>query len=596
VAQLRSLDVTTTSKAINAAFARHQAGDLDSAEVLYHEVLLADPNDLNGLQLLGLLIHQRGRAADAVALLHKAIAVLERRGGASAEHAGLYNNMGNALRAAGRAKEAAAQYRRGLDLDPNLAELHANLGNALLADGDPANAVASYEAALRRGPLSTQCLGNFANAQYALGKALSDRGDNRGAIAALQRCLELDARHTGALHDLGALLAKVGLLDLAVPFLEMAIKARPDDTRSLAALGNVLHAQGETARAFACFRRACALQPVVAWAAANQPAEFAALLIQSPGVANTPPEFLFGQARYDRYFFPLLPDAAPDFDLLRRHGDIVVNLISDVDQGHAMLAAAADVVDRLGKRTINHPRRVLCTGRDAVAKLLAGIPLCRVPEAARVTREALAAPGAAALLDRSGFAFPLLLRVAGSHGGDAFEKIETGADVAKFLSEHSAEEFYVTAYVDYRSGDGQFRKYRFVFAGEEILPYHLAIGDGWKVHHYTTEMDRHAWMQDEEKAFLENPARVFSPGHYAALAAIRAAIGLEFFGIDCSLDRDGNIVVFEVNASMLIHDDNVDFPYKTPHCMRIKEAFDAMLTRAATSARSLTSAPASATG
>ena len=30
---------------------------------------------------------------------------------------------------------------------------------------------------------------------------------------------------------------------------------------------------------------------------------------------------------------------------------------------------------------------------------------------------------------------------------------------------------------------------------------------------------------------------------------------------DCSLDRDGTIVVFEVNASMLVHNDNKDFPY-----------------------------------
>jgi len=577
--------VTTANEAkkddIQLAFARHQAGDLDDAERLYNEVLLADPSNLNGLQLLGLLIHQRGRATEAVALLQKAIAVLERNGGETAAHAGLFNNIGNALRAAGRIREASDHYRRGLKLDPNLAELHANLGNALLADGDPANAAASYETALRLGPLSAQCLGNFVHAQYALGKALGDSGDNRGAITALRRCLELDARHAGALHDLGALLAKVGLLDLAVPFLEAAIEAGPDDTKSLAALGNVLQAKGETARALACFRRACALRPLVAWPASNQPADFTALLIQSPGVANTPPDFLLGDARYDRYFFPLLPDAAPDIDVLRRHGDIVVNLISDVDQGHAMLAAAADVVDRIGKRTINHPRRVLGTGRDAVAKLLAGIPLCRVPEAARVTREMLA-PQAAAKLDRSGFAFPLLLRVAGTHGGDAFEKIDTGADIAKFLSEHAADEFYVTAYLDYRSGDGHFRKYRFVFVGEAVLPYHLAIGDGWKVHHYTTQMDRHPWMQDEEKAFLENPGGVFSPDHYAAFAAIRAAIGLEFFGIDCSLDRGGNIVVFEVNASMLIHDDNADFPYKTPHCIRIKEAFDAMLKRAAT--------------
>jgi hypothetical protein len=138
--------------------------------------------------------------------------------------------------------------------------------------------------------------------------------------------------------------------------------------------------------------------------------------------------------------------------------------------------------------------------------------------------------------------------------------------------------------VDYRSRDGHFRKYRFVFADTDILPYHLAIGNGWKVHHYTTDMDKHAWMQDEEKRFLENPDAVFSPAHYAALAAIREAVGLEFFGIDCSLDRDGNVVVFEVNASMLIHDDNADFPYKTPHCRRIRSAFEAMLAGAAAAA------------
>jgi protein O-GlcNAc transferase len=153
--------VTATSEAISSAFARHQAGDLDAAEALYQEVLRAEPENLNGLQLLGVLIHQRGRAADAVDLLARAIAVLERSGERAAEHAALYNNMGNALRTAGRDAEAATQYRLGLAIDPNSAELHANLGNALLAGGDPANAVASYETALRFGPLTAQATGHL---------------------------------------------------------------------------------------------------------------------------------------------------------------------------------------------------------------------------------------------------------------------------------------------------------------------------------------------------------------------------------------------------------------------------------------------------
>jgi len=128
-----------------------------------------------------------------------------------------------------------------------------------------------------------------------------------------------------------------------------------------------------------------------------------------------------------------------------------------------------------------------------------------------------------------------------------------------------------------------FRKYRLIFVGDQILPYHLAIADAWKVHYYRTEMVRHAWMRQEEEAFLRDPAAVFDSVHFEALRAIRAAVDLEFFGIDCGLDRDGRLVVFEVNASMLVHanDPEPEFAYKQAPVARIKRAFDAMLAAAA---------------
>ena len=67
-------------------------------------------------------------------------------------------------------------------------------------------------------------------------------------------------------------------------------------------------------------------------------------------------------------------------------------------------------------------------------------------------------------------------------------------------------------------------------------------------------------MQQEELAFLSGPATVFSDRNYQALRTIRDRIGLDFFGIDCALDAAGDLVVFEVNASMLVHDQNSDFP------------------------------------
>jgi hypothetical protein len=90
-------------------------------------------------------------------------------------------------------------------------------------------------------------------------------------------------------------------------------------------------------------------------------------------------------------------------------------------------------------------------------------------------------------------------------------------------------------------------------------------------------MANQQWMQQEEQAFLRNPSTVFNSMHDQALRAIRQRIGLEFFGIDCGLDRLGNLVVFEVNASMLVHDHNENFPYKAPFVLRIKLAFDEML-------------------
>ncbi len=84
-------------------------------------------------------------------------------------------------------------------------------------------------------------------------------------------------------------------------------------------------------------------------------------------------------------------------------------------------------------------------------------------------------------------------------------------------------------------------------------------------------------MQQEEEAFLNDPAAVFSSMHDQALREIQQRIGLDYFGIDCGLDRSGNLVVFEVNASMLVHDRNEQFPYKAPFVRRIKSAFDAML-------------------
>ncbi len=152
--------------------------------------------------------------------------------------------------------------------------------------------------------------------------------------------------------------------------------------------------------------------------------------------------------------------------------------------------------------------------------------------------------------------------------------------------ERPGDDCYLIEYIDYRSTDGYFRKYRFIFVGTDMLPYHLAIGSDWKLHHDSTDMGEHPWMQQEELAFLsKSKHRSSATGIHRALQTIRERIGLDFFGIDCALDAAGDLVVFEANASMLVHDQNADFPYKGPFVRNIKLAFDAILQRHVAEAR-----------
>ena len=174
---------------------------------------------------------------------------------------------------------------------------------------------------------------------------------------------------------------------------------------------------------------------------------------------------------------------------------------------------------------------------------------------------------------------PLLARPVGTHGGQKFEKIDNLAALKYFIEQDPAIDHYLIEYIEYKSPDGYFRKYRFIFVNDRIMPYHLAIADHWKVHHNTTDMVNHEWMKAEEKAFLENPAAVFSAQHFQTLRAIQRAMGLEYCGIDCAIDGQGDLVVFEANASMMVHPYNDSFPYKTPFVEAIKQAFCEMLAK-----------------
>lgn len=588
------------------AFAHHQEGRLQEAERLYRVALEKDTDHFQALQLLGTLELRRERMDEAIALLERALVILKQSGSEVPPHASLYNNLGLALHASGRFAEAVEHFRQGLVLDPDLTELHVSLGQAWMEQGDFAAATGCYETALRLNPNLPECW-------CALGTAQARSGCLEDAIVSYCRELSLDPSHWKARFNLAQMLRRTGRhaeaialltllleespddlrihrqlgivyadsnrLDLSLNHFRHLLAERPDDAEALQYIADIQQAMGKIGEAEQYYRRSLELRPLITIDAIKSPPDFRALLLFTPGAVNTPLASMVERVEYESNLLNVLPGAVYDLDMLRRRTDVVVNLIADVDQGHAVLPLAAELTERMGKPTVNHPCKIMLTDRESIANLLSVIPDCCVPTTRRYSGATMRAAGFN--LAQTPFLFPVLVRPAGAHGGIDFAKVENKTELDAFVALRPDASYYLTRYVDYRSADGFFRKYRFIFVNDAIYPYHLAIDDKWKIHHITTNMAHHSWMQQEEECFLKNPHSVFGHRQYEALQAIQQSVGLEYFGIDCALDSEGKVVVFEVNACMLVHQRNEQFPYKTEPVRRIRQAFDAMLKRMA---------------
>jgi Flp pilus assembly protein TadD/glutathione synthase/RimK-type ligase-like ATP-grasp enzyme len=471
---------------------------------------------------------------------------------------------------AGHLDPAAESYKAALTIAPHLSACWCNLATIHLRTGKAQDAVALYLQALKLNPAHWPSRTNLAEALIATRQHLVAR-------ALLMELAEERPQDAQVRQRLGRTCYELNESEAALRHFRQAAVLNPDDAESLYWIGGICQMLGDLDAAQAAYARAAQIAPLIRRSAVKSPADFRVLALYAPFAGNTPAEFLFKDAAYDTDTLALLATSQVDAAALGQV-DVLVNLISDADQAAVELPIAAALATRLGKPVINEPAKIAHTTRDAVAQLLPGIEGCRIPAIRRI--EAGADVSVAALEGMLPFAFPLLARPAGTHGGDDFEKIADVATLSDFLRQRSGDH-YLIEYVDYASVDGLFRKYRFIFVDDEILPYHLAIGSRWKLHHDSTDMGDHEWMQREEAAFLANPGAVFDAANYRALRAIRERIGLDYFGIDCGLDRDRQLVVFEVNASMLVHADNAEFPYKDPYVRAIKAAFDAMLRKRA---------------
>jgi len=311
-------------------------------------------------------------------------------------------------------------------------------------------------------------------------------------------------------------------------------------------------------------------------------AELTVLILCTEATGNVPLDCLLPQTRFNRIRWVMEYARDEQFDALP-HFDIVFNAIGDQDVTQASQASVRRLLQRCNKPLLNYPYSIARTARESMPALLAGIRHAVVPQSARVAHVDRAAM--ADSLRDVGMPLPLLLRPAASHGGSGLTLCRTFDQVSAF--DGAPGDVHACVFHDFRSEDGYFRKYRVIFIGGKPYPYHLAISSNWLVHYATADMPAHQWKLDEELRFLRHPAAVLGWSAMQTLRQIGARLELDFCGIDFSILPDGRLLVFEANATMLVHleEFHAQLRFKNPFVQRILDAFEARVKEAVARSR-----------
>ena len=559
-------------KTLGVAFL-HQ-GKLKRALETFARIVKLAPGDADSHNYMGVICRDLGRLDEAEAAFRRSLEAAGNQPESTTLRSLALTNLGIVLTDVGKHAEAVACHRAALELKPGVAETYNNLGTALRDAGQLEEAVAAYRQAVTLTPA-------YFDARFNLGVALRELGLLREAEIEYRTALEIRPHSAIVLRGLGTLLGRyLGQPDEGLVLLERALQLEPDSADAHIELGNLLQTRGDASRGWALFQQAQVLRPLTTWLARTRPAKFSVVALDTPGVGSTPFEYLLGKADYDVHFYCVLPDVPADLELLRAKGNVLINLIADADNGSNFLPVAEALVDRIGRPVVNHPHAVKGTDRESMALRLAGIPGFCSPLTQRFKGAALAEAATSGGL--SAFTLPVIARFAGTHGGDDLDKYDDYTALATFALVRPEGDYYLSDYIDYRSADGYFRKYRLIYIDGQLFPYHLAILNEWKVHYFRTDAANQSWMRREEEAFLNAPNSVFDEARYAQLCQVISETGLDYCGIDCAITPNKEILIFEANAAMLVHDEKQEtYLYKNPFAKNIKQAYEAMLTKKA---------------
>jgi len=462
-----------------------------------------------------------------------------------------------------------------LENEPDSIELRLQRARLLVDAGHVKEAEVAYAEILQQA-------GDQSMVMDHLGDRLHAKGFH---VEALKIYADLVERYpddfNGHLHY-GNCLHEAGDLAQARLHYEWAIRLDPDHNEAHRGLALVLKDLGEETQAHEHLALAFKKCPVLQQNYRGKGEPVRVLMIGAPDGGNFTVYDLL-----DDHIFQTLEIMVGFYDVrtpLPPH-HIVLNVVGEADRSDQSLEDALKLLEHTQAPVINHPNIIRPTGRVENARQLGKIPGVVTPKIFILPEKKIPEEKVCQMLDKEGIRFPLLLRSLGFHMGKYFIRVENMEELMTKLSELPGNNIAAIQYLDVTSPDGKIRKYRTMMVDGNLYPLHLAVSHHWKVHYFSADMADSPDHRAEDQAFLENMPQVLGPQVLAVLEQIRSTLKLDYGGIDFSLGANGEVIVFEANATMsvIFPKDEEKWAYRKAPVRRVVEAFQQMLIRKAKS-------------
>ncbi|MEX0807194.1 MAG: tetratricopeptide repeat protein [Dongiaceae bacterium] len=204
------------------ALAAQQAGELERAAELCRALLAAEPEQVDAMQILGVVLARQGFFDEADALFGRALDIAPR-------DPGLLFNHGNLLSRIGRGDEAVARFRAAIAAAPDHVEALHNLGRLHQEAGRLDPALTLFRRAVAVRPL-------YAKGWSALATVLKSQGTTDEAIECARRAIALNPRQAVARLTLASLCRDTGAAAEAIVQLRAVLEIEPDNGTALAHL------------------------------------------------------------------------------------------------------------------------------------------------------------------------------------------------------------------------------------------------------------------------------------------------------------------------------------------------------------------------